>query len=101
MSRQLEADLEKRFERERAEVYRAVCGGLDSGVSESGGVLQGLSAKLGEHDCLLTLRAEFPTGRMVAFIGGEDLGSCLRKAQREAAADGLRWKADRYSNGQT
>ena len=97
MTRQLDKELEARFDRERTEVYRACSGGLADAVAEAGGLLQGLSAKLSGADCLLTVRAEFGPGRMVAFIGGEDLAACLRKAMREARSDSLRWKEDQYS----
>ena len=96
MTRTNDLEHEEREARFLTEVARAACGELADGVTRMGGELCGLSAKLDYGDCLLTLRAEFPGGSMVCFVGGTDLGYCLRKATRDANRDALRWKPDRY-----
>jgi len=96
MSRQLDGDREARAARRRDRVLVAVNGGLYNGVSRAGGILLGFSVKLDEFDCLLTLRAEFPAGRMVSFVGGYDLADVLQKAAKGAAGDGLRWREDKW-----
>ena len=96
MTRQLDEEREARAARRQDRVLLAINGGLYSGVSRAGGVLLGFSVKLDEFDCLLTLRAEFPAGRMVAFVGGYDLGDVLQKAAKGASSDGLRWRTDKW-----
>ena len=81
-------------------LYRACSGGLALAVTRSGGELSGLSIKTSGYDCLVTLRARFPAGPMVAFVGGETIAHCLVKAMREAPNGALRWKVDRYAKNQ-
>lgn len=69
---------------------------LEGSVAHSGGVLRGLSVKFGEVDCLLTLRADLPAGKMVAFVGAATLGDCFRRAVNDAYRDNLRWREDRF-----
>jgi hypothetical protein len=76
---------------------RALDGGLAAGVERAGGELLGYSFKVGEYDTLLTLRAVFPAGRMIAFVGGDTALSALVKAVSEAKADSLRWREDRFA----
>lgn len=78
-------------------LYRALTGGLAASVERGGGLLLGLSLKINGYDCLLTLRAEFPGGRQIAFIGGETPAGCVLKATREAKSETLRWKVDKYA----
>lgn len=97
MSRQLEQGIEERAARRDKRVLSAIHGGLEAGVARAGGQLGGFSVKLSEYDCLLTLRAEFPGGAMVAFVGGADLPDVLIKGSRAARSDGLRWKKDKWA----
>jgi hypothetical protein len=96
MSRQLEQGLEDKEARRRLRLVAAVCGGLDAAVQSDGRELVGFSAKLDTGDCLLTLRSDNGTGAQVCFVGAEDLASAILKAEREAKAGTLRWRADRY-----
>lgn len=101
MSRQLD---QKQEDRARARMVRlsAACdGALMGAVEHSGGILLGMSVKFETYDTLLTLRAEFPGGRMVAFVGGDSLGSALLKVVREGRRDGLKWRQDRYAKEQS
>lgn len=94
---QVEKYAEARFQKEKRALFLAVYGGLSAGVSRAGGELVGFSVKFGEADVFCTLRADFPAGRMVAFVGADDLSGCLVKAAREAKSDALRWKKDKWA----
>lgn len=97
MSRQLEAEVERRQTKARTELLLAVYGGLAGSVEQVGGVLLGFSAKLRRGDCLLTIRADFEGRRMVCFVGGQDLAEGLVKAVREVGQNKVSWREDRYS----
>ena len=88
--------LEARHRRERETALMALYGGLSDSVSYGGGDLHGLSMKFNAVECLMTLRADFPGGPMVAFIGGEDMASTFCKAMREAKGERLSWREDYY-----
>jgi hypothetical protein len=97
MSRQLEQEWEDKARRDRESVTAAVCGGLVLAVAHGGGELVGLSLKITDFDALMTVRAAFPGGRMIAFVGAGDMAECFKKATREAKMDALRWKPDKYA----
>jgi hypothetical protein len=77
----------------------ALYGGLDDAVSHAGGDLTGFSVRISDLDCLMTVRAQFPGGHMIAFVGAEDLAAVLVKAAREARSDALRWRVDNFKVG--
>lgn len=85
-----------RADKFRHQLLLAVHGGLQEDIEHEGGILLGISIKVGEDDILCTLRAEFPVGRQIAFVGGEDIASVLVKAARGARVGSLRWKTDEY-----
>lgn len=60
--------------------------------------LLGFSVRVEPNDYLLTLRVFFDDMPHVAFVSGEDLGSCLIKATWLAKRDRLRWRRDKYYN---
>lgn len=97
MTRQNEAELEKRQVAQDTAALRVLNGGLVAAVSRAGGELTGFTAKIDPVECLLVVKATFPGGPMVAFCGSADLKSALVKAAREASRDNLRWKPDRYA----
>lgn len=86
-------ELQKKFD---SALVAAVEFELVGSVAHSGGVLLGLSVRFSDVDCLLTLKANLPAGRMVCFVGGATLADCFRRAVNEAYQDKLRWKADRW-----
>ena len=96
MSSQDEINQDAASRRRDVALRRACEGDLQASVSQTGGELLGFSVKLSQHDCLITLRAVFPGGRMIAFVGGDTLAGCLLKVPREARSNNLRWKADKY-----
>lgn len=98
MSRTLEVGQETAATRHIERTYRCLTGGLATAVNYAGGQLVGISIKYTEFDVLLTLRAEFPGGRMVCFVGASDLAQGFVKATRDAGRDALRWRKDRYAN---
>lgn len=96
MSRQLEAIIEERQARREKGIIKAVEYGLVGSVGHAGGELVGFSVLYRGSDVLLVLKAVFPGGKQVSFVGSDTLGSALVKACREARADKLVWKKDQY-----
>lgn len=96
MSRQLEAVREDRRIAWDKETVAACNGGLEDSIGRAGGVLSGFSFKASEVDCLITLRVDLAGRRQISFVGGPDLGSCLRKAMRLASRDGLVFRDDKW-----
>lgn len=86
----------------RNQVEREILAALEfelvGSIAHAGGVLTGFSMKVGDSDCLMTLRAEYGHKRMVAFVGCPDMSSCLRKAVTAAYSDGLKWREDAFAN---
>lgn len=99
MSRQLEQEIEDRARKQKDAAVFALYGGLTGAVAHGGGELYGFSVKMQEGDCLMTLRAIFPAGRQVAFVGSDDLVGVFVKAVREARTDQLRWREDNFKVG--
>lgn len=86
-----------RQDRRNRRLARVTEGELEAAVERSGGELAGLSVKFSGYEVLVTLRAVFPAGGVVCFVGGETLGACLLKAYGDAKTDRLRWREDRYA----
>lgn len=97
MSRQLEASAEAKQERRDKAVLAALAGGLHEAIARAGGELVGFSVKISFADCLLVIKADFPAGRQVSFVGSETVEGALLKAVREGRSDNLRWRDDRYA----
>lgn len=96
MSRQLEQIQEQRVAKMHLELIKAVEYDLVGSVAHNGGVLGGFSVRLAEFEVLVTLRAKFPAGAMISFVGGESLMMALLKCVREAKHDKLVWRTDRF-----
>lgn len=75
-------------------------GGLEHLVGQQGGVCLGISIRSTQADTLLVIRAEFPAGRMVAFVGGSSGVQALAKADRQLRNGGLTWRPDRFAKPQ-
>jgi hypothetical protein len=101
MTRQIEAAAESRQARLDKMTVKACNGGLESAVAHAGGLLSGLSIRIDEYEVLVTIKATFPGGPQVAFVGAEDVAGALRKGMREAARDSLNWKADQWAKAGT
>ncbi len=74
---------------------------LAGAIAHGGGILLGLSVKFSEVDCLMTLRADLPAGRRIAFVGAATLADCFRRAVNEAYRDKLSWKVGQYEKRET
>lgn len=85
--------------KEALALHRALGGGIDSALQDAGYTLVGLSLKVGEGDCLLTLRLDNHEGAFVAFVGGQSVPTCLVKALREVRGGKLSYRQDKYKNG--
>ena len=71
--------------------------GLQAAVEAQGGTLAGFSVRCSDYESFMTLRVDFDGKRMIAFVGSETLEGVFIKAEREAAANRLKWKVDRYA----
>jgi len=83
--------------RRRQKAGKALDGGLESAVQRAGGELLGFSVKIGELDYLMTLRARFPAGRRVSFVGADSLVHLVPKVMVLAGNDELKWKEDKFA----
>lgn len=70
--------------------------GLLVAVEKNGNVLRGVSVRMGQDDCLMTLRGVVDGANVVSFVGGETLAGVLLKAASEARNDKLKWKEDKW-----
>jgi len=96
VSRMLDAALEERQEKRAKKIYHVVEFELVGALAASGVVLLGLSAKFEGEDCLVTLRGDLDGRLQVAFVGGQDFGTCLIKCVTAAQRDKLSWRDSRY-----
>jgi len=81
-------------------VVYMVTGGFEHLVHEAGGVFLGFSLRSTMADSLLVIRAEFPAGRMVAFVGAGSGAHCLSRAHKDMRNGSLKWRLDRFHNGE-
>jgi hypothetical protein len=70
--------------------------GLSGTIAYQGGELTGFSMKIGNVDFLITLRAYFPAGHRISWVGAASMVECILKAERLAAEGGLSWAKDKY-----
>lgn len=70
--------------------------GLSGKIAYSGGDLTGFSMKIGNSGYLLTLRARFPGGHMVSWVGAENMTEVILKSERLASQEALEWNKDKY-----
>ena len=96
MSRQLEQAQEDRRDKRNKLILAAVEFALVDAIQRSGGELQGFSVKHSPSETLLTLRVNLAGRSQIAFVGGEDLGSCLIKAVRLGNSDKLNYRASKF-----
>lgn len=100
MSRQLEKTIEERAAKETAALLLSLDGGLEDAVEWTGAVLQGFSVSLRGADVLMVIRADFPAGRRVCFVGASDLPALFAKCSREVKSGRAKWKDDKWrANG--
>lgn len=70
--------------------------GLAGSIAYQGGELTGFSMKVGNADYLVTLRAYFPAGHRVSWVGAKSMTEVLLKSERLAASGQLDWGKDKY-----
>lgn len=92
----LDVERQKIMEEFDKQLIAAVEFELSGSIAHAGGVLVGFSVKFSEVDCLLTLRADMPAGRRIAFVGGATLADCFRRAVNEAYQDKLSWQVGKW-----
>lgn len=96
MSRQLEQGRELRQQKLDREVLFALETGVQDALSHAGADLVGLAVKFNGGDVLMTVKVVLAGRRQIAFVGAEDWPGAIRKLCREANADKLTWRADKY-----
>jgi hypothetical protein len=96
MTRLLDLEHEVRETSRRDELVKALEFGLAGAIANQGAKLQGFAIKYGDFDCLMTIKADFDSGRMIAFVGSDTIMNCLLRSYHAAARNELRWKADQY-----
>ena len=72
-------------------------GGFNHRVEVLGGELLSVTMRMMPGDCLLVIRAEFPGGRRVAFVGSSNAAYAVKKAEKELRENTLRWRQDKYA----
>lgn len=70
--------------------------GLAGSIAYQGGELTGFSLKIGNVDYLVTLRAYFPAGHRISWVGASSMTEVILKAERLAAGGLLDWLEDKY-----
>jgi hypothetical protein len=96
MSRQLEQVWEDRNTKRAKQIVYAIEAGLEKSLGRAGAHFTGLTIKVNPGDCLAVVKVSLAGKPQVAFVGAEDLGSCLIKIVREANRDSLKWQVDKY-----
>lgn len=97
MSRQLDQVQEDRIVRRNKQVIKAVEFELVGSIQAAGSELTGFSVRYAYGEVLMTLRSEVGDDHMVCFVVSDCLSNCLVKAVRDAHADRLQWRADKYA----
>lgn len=70
--------------------------GLAGTIAYQGGEFTGFSMKVGNVDYLLTLRAHFPAGHLISWVGASGMAEVILKAERLAAEGRMEWQGDKY-----
>lgn len=96
MSQEDEALVKKSTNRRAESLEECLDYALKGAVAYSGGIMTGLSMRMGDSDYLLTLRADFPAGPMVTWVGGTNIVEIFLKAVRETNDGKLSWRIDKY-----
>ena len=97
MTRQLERGREDRWRKRADRLARACEDGLTDAVGHAGGELTGVSVRIDPYECVMTIKAIFPAGPMVGFVGAGSLGDCVLKAERDSHSDQVRWRPDKWA----
>lgn len=99
MTRQNDQTGEEREKARRIALVKALEFNLVDALHNQGATLLGFAIRYDEFSCLMTLKVDINGVRCVAFIGSDTIMNCVLKADSEAAANRLKWKADKYQAG--
>lgn len=97
MSRQLDLKRELKETKRRDALVKALEFGLAGALEAQGIQLLGFSAKFDAWECLITLKGDIGGVRSVAFVGSDNVISCILKSVQAAQYDRLSWKKDIYT----
>lgn len=87
---------EKKAPRRAVKLEEVLTHGLSGTIAYQGGELTGFSMKVGNVDFLLTLRAHFPAGHLISWVGASSMVEVFLKAERLAAEGRMEWHGDKY-----
>jgi len=96
MTRQLDLEHEVRETARRDQLIKALEYGIAGAIEHQGATWLGFAIKYSPFDCLMTIKADFDSGRMIAFVGSDTITNCINKAYHDASRNALRWKPDQY-----
>jgi hypothetical protein len=78
-------------------VVDMLTGGFEELIDDQGGVCMGISIRSNQYQTLLVIRAVFPGGPFVGFVGAETGAEAVSKAYTELSHNKLTWKPDKYA----
>lgn len=78
-------------------VVDMLTGGFEDLVDDQGGVCLGISIRSHQYQSLLVIRAEFPGGAMVGFVGAQTAAEAINKAYGKLNNNKLKWQPDKYA----
>lgn len=99
MSRQNDINGEEREKARRVALVKALEFNMVAALQNQGATLLGFAIRYDEFSCLMTLKVDINGVRCVSFVGSDTIMNCILKADSEAAANRLKWKADKYHGG--
>lgn len=101
MGRQLDAAREARQAKRDSAVLLAVGGGLEMALARSDAEFTGLNISFKGDSAMGVVKAFVGGCHQVAFVGADDIEGVLIKAYREANAEKLRWREDKFRGAGT
>lgn len=84
--------------RRAAKLEEVLDHGLSGSIAYQGGDLTGFSMKIGNVDYLVTLRASFPGGHKVSWVGASSMTEAILKCERLVVEGKLEWVPDKYKS---
>jgi hypothetical protein len=85
------------YEKHGGRLAYLMAGGLEHLVHEQGGHCKGFSVRSSGVDTLLVIRAVFPSGPMVAFVGAPTGVHAITQAGRKLRRNELKWSPDKFA----
>jgi len=96
MSSKEEKSVQVEIGRRAVKLEEVLDHGLAGAIAYGGGELTGFSMKVGNVDYLVTLRAVFPAGHRISWVGAANMTEAILKAERLAVNGDLDWSQDKY-----